>query len=271
MTNLLLSEINITSLLYVMAIVAVLAIIFGLLIVGVSKVCAVEEDERENAVKEHIAGANCGGCGYAGCGDYAKALVKGEASLCDCAATSNENKEKIAQILNIEFTASSPVFAVVKCAGGLNAKDKYDYVGNTDCVAQNSVSGGKKVCSFACLGGGSCANACVEQGMKVVDGVALSNKALCTGCSACVKACPKGIIELIPKTAKVYVACSSKCKGKEVLTACTVGCIGCGLCVKNCPENAITMVDNLPVIDYSKCSGCKTCIAKCPRKTIKEI
>lgn len=271
MLNILLSSINVTSLLYVLAIVGVLAVVFGLLIIGVSKVCAVKEDERENLVKENLAGANCGGCGYKGCADYAKALVEGKAKLCDCAATPNENKEIIANALNIEFSASSPVFAVVKCGGGLKAKDKFDYVGNQDCVAQNSVANGKKVCSYACLGGGTCAKVCVEQGMKVNDGVASSNKALCTGCSSCVKNCPKGIIELIPKTAVVYVACSSKCKGKDVLTACEVGCIGCGLCAKNCPENAITMVDNLPVIDYAKCSGCKTCVAKCPRKTIKEI
>ncbi len=271
MQNILLNPINITSLLYVIAIIAVLAIVFGLLIVGVSKVCAVKEDERENAVKELVAGANCGGCGYKGCADYAKALANGEAKLGDCSATSNENKEQIAKILNIEFTASSPVFAIVKCGGGINAKDKFNYLGNEDCVAQNSVCGGKKICSFACLGGGTCASVCTNNGIKIDDGLAHPNKQLCNGCSSCVKNCPKGIIELIPKTASVYVACSSKCKGKDVLGACYVGCIGCGLCAKNCPENAITMVDNLPIIDYSKCSGCKTCVTKCPRKTIKEI
>lgn len=271
MNYLLLNSINVNSLIYVIVIVGVLAIVFGALIVAVSKFCAVKEDERENAVKENLAGANCGGCGYKGCADYAKALIEGNAKLCECSATPNENKEQIAKILNIEFTASSPVFAVVKCGGGINAKDKFDYVGDKDCVAQNSAMGGKKVCSFACLGGGTCAKSCTEQGMTVEDGTASTNKVLCSGCGACVRNCPKGIIELIPKTACVYVACSSKCKGKEVMSACEVGCIGCGLCAKNCPENAITMVDNLPVIDYSKCSGCKTCIAKCPRHTIKEI
>lgn len=271
MQNILLNPINFSTLLYVLLIIGVLAILFASLIMFVSKACAVEEDERENQIKENLAGANCGGCGYKGCADFAKALIEGKASLCDCGATPNENKEQIAKVLNIEFSASSPLFAVVKCAGGINAKDKFNYVGNEDCVAKNSTMGGNKICSSACLGGGTCAKACSENGISIKNELACTSKDLCSACGACAKSCPKGIIELIPKSAKVYVACSSNCKGKDVLSACSVGCIGCGLCAKSCPENAITMVDNLPVIDYDKCSGCKTCIAKCPRKTIKEI
>ena len=94
---------------------------------------------------------------------------------------------------------------------------------------------------------------------------------MCEACGLCVKTCPKKLIELIPKSSKVYVACSSHCKGKEVIGTCEKGCIACGICVKNCPSGAITMVDNIPVIDYSKCTGCKVCAVKCPRKCILEI
>lgn len=271
MLNLLLRPINLQSLLTVLGIVAVIAVIFALLIVLVSKLCFVKEDEKTKAVSERLAGANCGGCGYAGCADFAKALAEGKASINDCGATSNEEKEEIAKILEIPFSASAKVFAVVKCAGGNVAKDKFSYVGNKGCDYQITFQGGKKICPEGCLGDGTCALVCTNNGINLDNGVAKTDKSLCTACGACVKKCPKNLIELIPASAKVYVACSTKCLGKEVMSACTVGCIGCGLCAKNCPENAITMENNLPIIDYEKCSGCLTCVSKCPRKTIKTI
>lgn len=269
--NLLSNSINWGKVGIVLAIVAVLALVFAILILVVSKFCAVEEDEKVSAIVENLAGANCGGCGYAGCEGFAKALAEGKAEITSCGPTSNENKAKIAEILGVPFAASEPVYAVVKCAGGNNAKDKYEYVGNEGCTAQAAYLGGKKVCAYGCMGAGTCETVCPYGAVKVKDGVSLVDKALCEACGLCVRHCPKRIIELIPKSAKVYVACSTLCKGKETMNACSVGCIGCGLCAKNCPENAITMVNNLPVIDYSKCSGCKTCVAKCPRHTIKEI
>ncbi len=271
MNVLLSSTINLNTVLIVIAIVAVLAVVFGALIVLISKICFVKEDEKVKAVTENLAGANCGGCGYAGCADFAKALAQGKVKLGDCNATANSAKEEIAKILDIPYSSSVKSFAVVKCAGGTNCKDKFEYVGNSGCDAENSYLGGRKLCSEGCLGGGSCLLSCKENALYLKEGVAMVDKAICGACGACVRACPKNLVELIPENAKVYVACSTKCRGKEVMNTCTVGCIGCGLCAKNCPENAITMKDNLPVIDYSKCTGCLTCAVKCPKKTIKEI
>jgi electron transport complex protein RnfB len=271
MFNLLSQTLDLGSILTVVAIVAVLAVVFAVLIVLVSKICYVKEDERVSAVSEKLAGANCGGCGYAGCADFAKALAEGKATINACGATSNENKEEIAKILDIPFSATAKTFAVVKCAGGVNCKDKYLYVGNSGCDAHKTFMGGRKACANGCLGEGSCVTACTAGGIKVKDGVALIDKNLCESCGACIRKCPQNLIELIPTTAKVYVACSTTCRGKDVMGACSVGCIGCGLCAKNCPEGAITMVNNLPVIDYEKCNGCLTCVGKCPRKSIKEI
>ncbi len=264
----LLNSINTATLFTVIGIVAALAVVFAVLILLVNKFCAVKEDEKAKAVQEHLAGANCGGCGFAGCADFAKALSEGTANINSCGATACEDKEKIAEILGIPFSATVEKVAVVKCAGGKNSKDKFAYVGNSTCEALISAMGGNKVCPEGCLGNGSCVTACSSNGVKVVDGIACIDKDICVACGACVNKCPKHIIELIPKTAKVYVACSTKCKGKEVINACSVGCIGCGLCAKNCPNGAITLIDNLAVIDYDKCNGCLTCVTKCPRKCI---
>ena len=271
MTYILLRDINWTTFGYVMLIVAALSVIFAVLIVLVSKLCYVKEDEKTKAVSEKLAGANCGGCGFAGCADFAKALSEGKADLSMCGPTPSRNKAEIAKILGVPFTAEEQACAVVKCAGGTQSKNKYVFVGNEGCVMQSSYLGGKKECPSGCMGEGTCAKVCPYHAITVINGVSYADKALCEACGLCVKNCPKHIIELIPKSSKVYVACSSHCKGKEVMSVCKVGCIGCGLCARNCPEHAITMVDNLPVIDYAKCSGCKTCVAKCPRKIIKEI
>ncbi len=257
---------------FVMLILAVLALVFTTLILVISKYCAVQEDPKIAEVQEKLSGANCGGCGFAGCADFAKAVVEGRASANGCSATSNENKQAIAKILGVEVAESVPMFAVVKCAGNNeNAVKKYDYVGNKGCDAKNAYMGGDKLCLNGCLGDGTCSLKCTNDAIKTIDGVAVIDKELCGGCGACVNACPKTIIELIPKTAVVYVACSSECKGKDVMSACKVGCIGCSLCAKNCPQGAIVMENNLPVIDYLKCTGCKTCVVKCPKKVIKEI
>ena len=266
--NLLIS-INLEKIAIVLLLVAVLTIIFTLLIVLVSFLCHVKVDEKVSAINDKLSGANCGGCGFAGCSDFAKALAEGKTDLSKCSSTSKENKTEIAKILGVEVGDTTPKFAVVCCNGGVNAKDKFNYVGNRGC--ENTLMGGNKVCSFACIGEGTCVLSCPHGGIKVENGVAIIDRKLCEGCGACIIKCPKSIIKLIPKSSKVYVACSSKCKGKDVLGACSVGCIGCGLCAKQCPNGAISMVDNLPIIDYTKCTGCGICAEKCPKKCIHKI
>ncbi len=267
----LLNSINWTTFGLVLGIVAVLAVVFAVLIVLVSKLCKVEEDERIGAIAENLAGANCGGCGFAGCSDFAKALVEGKAKLSSCGATASENKAQIAKILDIPYSAEEQTFAVIKCAGGLNSALKYEYIGNDGCANQMVYMGGQKKCPEGCIGGGTCLSSCTHGAVTCKDGVYIVDKVICVACGVCAKNCPKKLISFIPKTAKVYVACSTACKGKDAISNCKVSCIGCGLCAKNCPENAIEMVNNIPVIDYTKCSGCLTCVSKCPRKSIKEI
>ena len=102
----------------------------------------------------------------------------------------------------------------------------------------------------------------------MVNGSAVVDREKCTGCSACVAACPHHVISLKPMTPQPAVLCSNKDKGPAVMKACKAGCIACGMCVRNCPQQAITLVNNVAVIDYAKCSSCGTCVTKCPKKVI---
>lgn len=242
-------------------------IVAAILIVG--KVFKVDVDEKVTKILDNLAGANCGGCGCSGCAGFASKLARGEGDLSECHVTSVENKAEIAKILGVQLKDEERTVAVVKCNGGKsNAADAFTYSGNPTCASCATIMGGNKVCKYACLGCGDCKDVCPVNAIKVVNGLSEVNPDVCISCGACIAKCPKNIIERIPASAPVYVACSSKCKGKDVMNACKVGCIGCGLCAKKCPHGAITIVDNLPVFDYSKCTGCKTCVSVCPRHII---
>ena len=110
--------------------------------------------------------------------------------------------------------------------------------------------------------------ACQFDAIHVVNGSAVVDREKCTGCSACVAACPHHVISLKPMAPQPAVLCSNKDKGPAVMKACKAGCIACGMCVRNCPQQAITLVNNVAVIDYAKCSSCGTCVTKCPKKVI---
>jgi len=245
------------------------ALIIAALILIVGKFFRVDVDEKIDKITQNLAGANCGGCGCSGCSAFAEKLAKGGTELSACHVTSPEKKAEIAKLLGVEITDEEPAVAVVHCNGGIeNCADKFEYKGNPTCAANNSLLGGNKLCSYACLGCGDCKTVCPENAINVSGRLAQVDPDRCISCGACVKACPKNIIDLIPASAPVFVACSSKCKGREVTSVCKVGCIACGICAKSCPHGAITMQDNLPVFDYSKCTGCLTCVEKCPRHII---
>ncbi|MBE6044398.1 MAG: Fe-S cluster domain-containing protein [Clostridium thermopalmarium] len=247
-----------------------LGLVFGSLLGFASKKFAVPVDERVPLIRECLPGANCGGCGFAGCDAYAEAVASGNAAPNCCPIGGAPVAAKIGEVMGIKVEASEPKMAYVKCQGTCEkAKDSYKYYGLEDCQQAMNVPGsGAKSCSYGCLGYGSCVKACQFDAIDIVDGVAKVNKDNCVACGACVTACPKGIIELVPQKQKVFVTCNSKDKGLDVKNSCSVGCIACTLCVKACPKEAITMVDNLSVIDYSKCVNCGLCEKKCPTKAI---
>ena len=195
----------------VSAVFAGSALLIGLLILVVGKVFKVDVDEKITKIMDNLAGANCGGCGCSGCSGFASKLASGGAELSDCHVTSPEKKAEIAKLLGIELKDEEPTVAVVHCKGGIeNCADKFEYKGNPTCAANAALYGGNKACSYACLGCGDCKAVCPENAISVDGRLAQVDPDRCVSCGACITACPKGIIDRIPSSAPVYVACSSE-------------------------------------------------------------
>ena len=247
-----------------------LGIIFGAILGFASKIFAVDEDPRVGMVQECLPGANCGGCGYPGCGGLAAAIVAGKAPVNSCAPGGAKAAAAIAEVLGVVAEETEPMVAFVKCGGTCDkAQNKYEYDGIDDCIMASQLAGASsKACAYGCMGLGSCVKACKFDAIKIENGVAVVNPDLCVACGKCVSTCPKKIIDLVPKKKKVKVQCSSKDMGKAVMSVCSAGCIGCKICEKTCKFDAIHVIDNIAVIDYDKCKNCGMCANKCPKKVI---
>ena len=258
-----------------------LGLIFGLILAAASKVFYVETDPRLDQLNECLPGANCGGCGYAGCGGYAEAVLNGEAPIGKCASGGNECAQAMAAIMGVQAEEVTRKVALVRCSGEKRydksgnlvsgAKIKAEYEGFQDCLAASKIGGnGPLSCKFGCLGFGTCVKACKYDAISIVNGVAKVNEDRCVGCLACAAVCPRNLIVPVEPNRNVVIACASLAKGAVTTRGCTVGCIGCGLCKKICPKDAITIEKNLAIIDYSKCDNCGLCATVCPKKLIKD-
>ncbi len=248
---------------------AVLGLVFGILLAVASKIFEVKVDERVPKIIECLPGANCGGCGYAGCSALAEAIVKGEAKPSACSVGGNETAQKIGVIMGVQVEETCRMRAQVMCSGTAEfARKKYIYTGAADCVSATKLGGGDKLCPNGCVGLGTCVSICPFGAISVVDGVAVVDYKKCEGCGACVYACPKNIIKLIPYNSRHWVGCMSVEKGAITRKQCDVGCISCKLCEKACDYGAIKVNDFVAAIDYDKCVGCGKCVEKCPRHII---
>ena len=263
---------DIMNIVYAMAVLGVLGAVFGLVLAIASKVFEVKKDPREEAILSHLAGANCGGCGYPGCGGCAAAILAGDAPVTACAPAGAENAAAIAEIMGMSAPTGERQVAFVRCNGGTNAKKRYEYVGVQDCISATKVAGSPLECAFGCLGFGSCVKACQFGAISIGEnGCAVVDPEKCTNCGACMKACPRKIITSVPVSKKVHVLCANQDKGKAAMSVCSNSCIGCGLCQKECKKDAIHVLNGVAVIDYGKCVGCKLCTKVCPRDAISPI
>ncbi|PHR27146.1 MAG: electron transporter RnfB [Desulfotalea sp.] len=205
----------IAPVLLLVGIAFVAAVILGI----AARVFYVKEDPRIETVTDLLPGANCGGCGQAGCSSAAEAMVKGNIPVNSCVVGGTETAEEIGTFLGYDVSGAEPELACASCDGGSRAERKYNYSGLQDCRAALQLFHGFIRCENGCLGLGSCKNACKFGAIQMNEATGLPsfNPDRCVGCGACVAACPKGIINLVGEKTKIlhwnqYTHCLSPCR-----------------------------------------------------------
>lgn len=269
---------DVSFILITVAALAVTGCISAVILYFVSQKFKVFEDPRVGEVEEVLPGANCGGCGFAGCHAMADALVKSDdISNLFCPVGGADTMNKAAAILGKAAAVSAPKVAVVRCNGNCEARPhKLEYDGAKKCAILAANFAGETDCSYGCLGCGDCVDACQFDAIKMntETGLPEVDDDKCVACGACAKACPKSIIELRfkgPKNRRLFVSCVNKDKGALAMKACKNACIGCGKCTKECQFDAIHVENNVAYIDFTKCKLCRKCAAVCPTHAIHEL
>jgi len=249
---------------------ACIGLILGLAIALANKFFSIEVDSRIEEVEEMLPSANCGGCGYAGCAAFAKAVVEDQVEPAKCPVCSTEEAEAIASFMGMTMEFDEPYVALVKCCGdNVHSPERALYNGVTDCNSAILVAGATKSCQHGCLGMASCARVCPFNAIEIDEELMIAkvHPELCVGCGKCVDTCPRKLIEMIPKASPVQILCNSPEKAPVQRKSCSKGCIGCRKCAKLDPDS-IKMNGFLATMDYTNYSKEMDIIDVCPVKCI---
>ncbi|MDX9723611.1 MAG: RnfABCDGE type electron transport complex subunit B [Myxococcota bacterium] len=255
------------ALLLAAVVVALLAVAGGWILGWANRKFAVEVDPKVTQINDALPAANCGGCGYVGCGEYAEAVARGDAAIDLCGPGGSSCIAAIAQIMGVDAGGALPYKAVVHCEADRSQRlGLTEYNGEQTCAAANLV-GGVQGCTYGCLGLGDCQRACEYDAITIRNGVAVIDPIKCIGCKLCAAACPRNIISMVPfrQEKMLVIACSNKDFGSDVKNVCKIGCIGCKACTRM--TSFITMDGSLPTIDYEHYQDgmdFDPVLAKCP-------
>jgi len=245
-----------------------MALVLTFILGWASRKFHVDVDRRVLTIMETLPGANCGGCGYVGCGEYAEAVALEHEAVNKCTVGGADCTSAVADIMGVEVGETLPYRPVVHCGAHYNDRlGRNEYRGEMRCSAANLVTD-VQGCTYGCLGFGDCTRVCEFDAIHVIEGLATVDYDKCVGCGACAKACPRNIITITPFKSErmLAVTCTNKDKGKDVISVCNVGCIGCGACART--SSLFTIENNLSTINYDEyapeCSlevldACKKC------------
>jgi len=191
----------------------------SLMLAIASKVFYVWEDPRIEQVEEALLGANCGGCGYAGCSAAAEAVVSGKVKPDVCIAGGFEIAKNVAAVMGMTVEEKEPEISKPGCYYGTQDADlKYTYSGVMDCRAAMLLYGGTKECNIGCLGLGTCVRACPFGALDMGENnLPVVNKDKCTACGICAEVCPKDIITVTSAVKRILsdykvTECTAPCQ-----------------------------------------------------------
>ncbi|MDP6044580.1 MAG: RnfABCDGE type electron transport complex subunit B [Phycisphaerae bacterium] len=235
----------------------------------------VDVDPRIEACIEALPGANCGGCGYVGCGEYAEVVVLEGVAVDLCPVGGDACAETMAAILGVEVAQSWPSRPVIHCGASLEDRlGRNEYQGEQVCTAANMVAG-VQGCTYGCLGFGDCGAVCNFDAIHVIDGLATVDYDKCVGCGACEKICPRHIISMTPfkLSQMLAVTCANNDFGKDVKGVCKIGCIGCKACGRASKLFSFAEGDSIPSMDYDQYDPAEmedldVALNKCPQKRL---
>ncbi|MDR1744206.1 MAG: RnfABCDGE type electron transport complex subunit B [Planctomycetota bacterium] len=249
---------------------AVLGAFLALVLAVASRRFAVEVNPLVAQITAVLPGANCGGCGYAGCSNYAEAVALNGADPTLCAPGGGKTGMDIARLMGVEAAAKARSTALCHCHHE-NVRTVALYSGIQTCrgASLQGLGGGWLDCRYGCMGYGDCREACPFGAISMgPDKRPFVNEDLCTGCQKCVVACPRALMVVLHIDKHVHVRCRNRDKGAMANKICAHACISCGKCEKACPFDAIHVENQLAVIDYAKCKNCGKCVDVCPHQCI---